>query len=339
MLLRSSSSATIIDVKKNILFGFTTLTVVFAVVGVMALVWWKNELKAPSVNPQTHSVLVTKGSSAETISKKLHEAGVIKNELVFKLYVRFTRTASSLPVGQFGVPGNLSVPEVIAFLFKGPTEVWVTVPEGLRREQVPERFVDALNLTGEQANSFKVEFSSLSVNDEGYLFPETYLVPKDTTAQKALAIMKNTFSKKAGAVTKENVILASLLERETSGDAEKSTVAGVLLNRIAIGMPLQVDATVQYAKANLTCAKTSLGCTDWWPTVYLDDYKLKNPFNTYQITGFPLMPIASPGLASLEAAANPTKSDYLYYIHDKNGVIHYAKTLAEHNANVQKYLR
>ena len=103
-------------------------------------------------------------------------------------------------------------------------------------------------------------------------------------------------------------------------------------------MPLQVDATVQYAKANAKCRMQNVECA-WWDTVYLEDYKLKSPFNTYQILGLPPAPIASPGSASLQAVVHPTKSDYLYYIHDKNGVIHYARTLDEHNANVQKYLR
>jgi UPF0755 protein len=111
------------------------------------------------------------------------------------------------------------------------------------------------------------------------------------------------------------------------------------MNRIRLGMPLQVDATVQYAKANLSCEGTGYPCSEWWPTVYLEDYKLKSPYNTYLISGLPPAPIASPGLSSLQAAANPEDNDYLYYIHDKSGVVHYAKTYDEHLANVQKYLR
>ena len=103
-------------------------------------------------------------------------------------------------------------------------------------------------------------------------------------------------------------------------------------------MPLQIDATVQYVKANSSCKSDPQNCT-WWPTVYLEDYKLNNPFNTYVITGLPPAPISNPGLASLQAAANPTKNNYYYYIHDTNGNIHLASTLAEHNANVAKYLR
>jgi UPF0755 protein len=138
---------------------------------------------------------------------------------------------------------------------------------------------------------------------------------------------------------KNVVILASLLERETLNDSEKPMIAGILANRLRIGMPLQVDATVQYAKATRDCGGTGAACAEWWPTVYLEDYKLKSSYNTYQINGLPPSPIASPSLSSIEAAANPETNDYLYYIHDRDGKAHYATTLDEHNTNIQKYLR
>jgi len=331
-------------VKKFLIITFLLVALIGAALSVGGFIWWTNGLKAPSTSNKTQSVLITKGSSAESIAKKLHDAGVIKNELVFRLYVRFTNQAASLPVGQFSIPANLTVPQVIAHLLKGPQEVWVTIPEGLRREQLPDRFSNALGYSEAEKVAFREQFLSLSKSDEGYLFPETYLIPKDVTPARAISVLKNTFQKKfgtenAGANLDELVTLASLVERETRNDSEKPIIAGILRNRIEIGMPLQVDATVQYAKANLSCPDAKGECADWWPTVYLEDYKLKSNFNTYTIPGLPPAPIASPGLASLQAVLNPTESNYLFYIHDTTGVARYATTLEEHNANVQKYLR
>lgn len=324
---------------KKILICLFVLILLAVVAATGVGIWWTQELKAPSTSNKTQTVLITKGSNASTIATKLKEAGVIKNDLVFRLYVRFTKSAANLPVGEFLIPSNLTVPQVIAFLQKGPQEVWVTIPEGLRREEYPERFTAALGYTGTQSDKFIEEFLNASEGSEGYLFPETYLVPKEVSAARAVSLLKNTFDKKIaplGALTKADVILASLVERETRIDSERPTIAGILKNRIAIGMPLQVDATVQYAKANLACRDI---CDEWWPTVYLDDYKLTHPYNTYVIAGLPPQPIANPGLESLKAVVNPEPSDYLFYIHDLSGKAHYATTLDEHNANVQKYLR
>jgi UPF0755 protein len=107
-------------------------------------------------------------------------------------------------------------------------------------------------------------------------------------------------------------------------------VAGILYQRIVMGMPLQVDATVQYVVANEK--------TGWWPEITLEDRKVKSAFNTYLILGLPPAPIANPGLSAISAAINPEKSDYLYYLHDAQGMIHYAATLEEHNLNIKKYL-
>ncbi len=133
------------------------------------------------------------------------------------------------------------------------------------------------------------------------------------------------------------VILASLIEREAISDEERPYIAGILLNRIEIGMPLQVDATVQYAIGSKRCV-SKIDC-DWWQTPTRADLEIVSPFNTYTFTGLPQAPIANPGIMSLRAALEPVDSDYLYYIHDPEGRIHYAETLEEHNSNVAQYLR
>jgi UPF0755 protein len=150
------------------------------------------------------------------------------------------------------------------------------------------------------------------------------------TAHGLVTILHNNYLKKVGELDKQTLILASLVERETKGDAEKPVVAGILKKRLAQNWALELDATVQYA----------LGKTgNWWPDTTLADRKVKSPYNTYLHPGLPPAPIGNPGLASINAVKNAEESPYYYYLHDKSGVIHYASTLEEHNQNIAKYIR
>ena len=151
--------------------------------------------------------------------------------------------------------------------------------------------------------------------------------------------MTRTFDSKTSDMdlTQDQVILASLIERETKTAEERPIVAGILINRLNVGMALQVDAAVQYAIGSTKCTVQSTKC-DWWPILTKNDLASASKFNTYKYPGLPPTPIANPGTSSLTAAFNPTGNDYWYYIHDNDGQIHYAKTLSEHNANIAKYL-
>lgn len=313
-----------------------------------AFIWWNNALSAPSSNNETTRVVITKGASGEKIAQTLEEAGVIKNALAFKFYLQLNDVV--IPTGQFDVPQNLSVAEIVEVLQKGPTQVWVTVREGLRHEELPEIFVESLGLTGTEATAFVDEFLVAAEDEEGFLFPDTYLLPPDATASQAVSLMRNTFDQKfpqaeriklssLGLNLNEAVTLASLLERETLTAEERPIVAGILYNRLDEGMPLQIDATVQYALASENCKLRIENCV-WWPQNLTRDQiqNTRSPYNTYLNTGIPPAPIANPGLTSLMAIANPEETNYFYYIH-ADGQIYYGRTLEEHNANVARYLR
>jgi UPF0755 protein len=138
--------------------------------------------------------------------------------------------------------------------------------------------------------------------------------------------MTVTFDKKVKDVTYKQLIVASLLERETFADSEKPIVAGIIYKRLENDWPLQIDATLQYIKGN-------------WKPVYSIDKELNSPFNTYKNLGLPPSPIANPGLSSILASISPEASEYWYYIHDNDGKIHFGRTLEEHNANIAKYLK
>ena len=177
------------------------------------------------------------------------------------------------------------------------------------------------------------------------MFPDTYLIAKDATSLEIATRLKNTFNEKVDRKTllsgiknhlteDEVIVLASLIEREAKSNEERPIIAGILINRLNAGIALQVDATVRYAQG-YNAAENS-----WWtPPVTQDDYSTtKSVYNTYLHVGLPPKPICNPGLESIRAAAEPADTDYMFYIHDSEGKIHYARTGEEHQQNMQKYL-
>lgn len=297
------------------------------------VIWLYFNTQPVSSNKEFKNFLIPKGSSASSVGNKLQSAGLVKSGLAFRIYLQFTGQAKKIQTGEFRLSPSFNLFQVVDQLSRGPIEIWVTVPEGLRREEIAARF--ASNLDRDQ--TFINEFLNSSKGKEGYLFPDTYLFPKDASASAVVAKMVKTFDAKTADLTqtgsslssKDLVTLASLIERETKGDAERPVVAGIILNRLNAGWPLQIDASVQYVAGN---------ASNWWPILTKADLQINSPYNSYKFTGLPPAPIASPGITSIKAAYNPEANDYWYYIHDNSGVIHYAKTLEEHNANIRKYL-
>ena len=309
------------------------------------VVWFKKSFTPKSNVENYQSFLITKGASAGTIANRLEEEGIIRSALAFKFYTQLTGISQRIQAGEYSVSPHMSIPQIISVLTSAPLELWVTVPEGLRREEIVEKFISGLGKTEDEV-SFREEFLAQTTQKEGFLFPDTYLFPKEANASAVVAKMDRTFNlkiedyqadiEKSGRSLEDIVTLASIIERETKTDTERPIVAGVLLNRLKIGMALQADAATQYAIGSKNC-KGKTEC-DWWVPLTREDLEINSPYNTYKFQGLPPAPIASPGLSSLKAAINPTETDYYYYIHDPSGQIHFAKTLDEHNANVRKYL-
>lgn len=325
--------------KKLLLILF--FPILLFVIIIAGFLWFNDALLAPSNETAKSRFVITKGSSAETIAKGLENNGFIKNAFAFKLYLQFNNKTKSLAAGEFSLAKNLTVEEVIKALQSGPTQIWVTIPEGLRREEIPDKFITSLELSPTLAQTFTDEFLSLTKDLEGFLFPDTYLFPKEASAAAVVKRLTSTFDQKissleediakSGRSRKDIITLASILERETrNAKTEGPIVAGILLKRMKEGWPLQADATAQYAIGKEP---------NWWPTPTRADLEVDSVFNTYKILGLPPHPIASPGLEAIKASLYPEESEYWYYIHDTDGVIHYAKTLAEHNRNVDIYLR
>lgn len=327
--------------RKYLVFIIFILLVVVG--GLFSAFWYFSQTAAPSSSSNEVRFVITKGSSATKIASDLEEAGLIKSALAFKVYTQINGISGSIPPGEFSIPQNLNIEDLIVHLRKGPTELWVTIPEGLRREEIVERVIAQLDIPSTDEPIFRQQFLALTEDLEGYLFPDTYLFPKEANAERVVNLLRSTFNTKFtykgdGELTQdEAVVLASIIERETITDEERPIVAGVLLNRMREGWPLQADATAQYALGTIRC-RGKIEC-DWWVPPLRADLEVNSPYNTYVINGLPPAPISNPGISSLNAAANPESTDYMFYIHDRDGNIHFAETLDQHNANVQRYLR
>ena len=319
------------------------------IISLSGFFWWRENSLAPSSVGEKVRVVITKGKSAQEIANLLKEQGLIRNPLAFKLYVQFKGKSENIQAGEYRLSPNLSLSQIVDELLKGPSQLWITIPEGLRREEIVERFIKGLEMDAGKAPTFRKEFFEDKNAEEGFLFPDTYLMPRDVSASLVVKRMREVFdqmlageAKEAISKTKyslaEIVTLASIIERETKTDSERPVVAGILFNRLDIGMGLQVDASLQYAVANAKCKMLNAKCENWWPILSKEDLRIESPYNTYKYRGLPPAAIANPGLSSLKAVVFPQETNYLYYLHDADGVIHFAATLDEHNENVRKYL-
>lgn len=314
---------------------FLFLLLIFVALAAGSTFWWYSVVRPASGETSLKDFLIIKGSSASQIGNKLEKESLIRNALAFKIYVQVSGNARSIQAGEYRLSPSYSLFKMVDELTRGPAEIWVTIPEGLRREEIAERFTSAFG----QGEDFTQEFLSAAKDIEGFLFPDTYLFPKDAAASLVVKKMRSTFDIKTAELNegikaseltlREIVILASIIERETRTEDERPIVAGLLINRLNIGMGLQADATVQYAVAT---------SSNWWPILTKDDLQVNSPYNTYRFRGLPPAPIANPGLSSIKAAVFPEDSEYLYYLHDSKGQVYFARTLTEHNENVRKYL-
>lgn len=302
--------------------------------------YYKSQLLPLSQQEETQIFVVKPSQSIVQIAQNLKEAGLIKNAFAFRLLVAQMGIGKSIQAGDFRLSAHRTSQEIAQELTHGAIDIWITFPEGIRVEEMADIIEAKLKIpTNDKYQFDKNEF--ISKAKEGYMFPDTYLIPKDTTVDALIDRLTQTFDEKVdprlfesdNLADEEIITLASLIEREGKTNEEKPIIAGILMNRFAAGIALQVDATIQYAKGYDAASDS------WWPQVSPQDYlRVKSLYNTYLHPGLPPTPIANPGINSIRAAANPADTPYFYYLHDSEGKIHYAKTIEEHTKNVQEFL-
>ncbi len=287
----------------------------------------------PYFFPVRTIITIPEGTTITDASNMLKEKQVIRNALAFRLVIILFEDDRQIKAGDYYFTEKLTLDKVADRLSEGIfglTPIKVTIPEGATTYQMSEIF----------KNKFErfdtAVFSMLIKDKEGYLFPDTYLFLPNVEAQEIVETMERTFYEKLrtveGKISKfgkpvhEVVTMASLIEKEASSYEDRRIISGVLWNRIKIGMPLQVDAVFGYIEKTETFNPK------------FSDLETKSPYNTYKNVGLPPGPIDSPSIEAIEATISPVKTDALFYLHGRDGVLRVAKTYKEHLVNRRKYL-
>lgn len=301
---------------------------ILILVGVVGSVIFIDQSSPVSADISSKNFVINKGEGLISISSKLQSGGFVKNKYVFIAYAFRFGLNNKLQAGLFRLYPSLSTPQIVIKLTKGGNQdYWLKIIEGTRVEEIIK------------------EYPILSSGKEGYLFPDSYLIPQDYTSSQIIDLIDKNLEKKisdarqlqtADISISQAVTLASILEREARSLTSKQMVSGILLNRLKINMPMQIDATVQYARDTMYSKTDNY---QYWRPLSKSDLSIASTYNTYLHPGLPPGPICNPGLDSLYAAFHPTASDYLFYITGNDNQMHYAKTLDEHNANIAKYLK
>ncbi|MFC1465501.1 MAG: endolytic transglycosylase MltG [Candidatus Brachytrichaceae bacterium NZ_4S206] len=297
-----------------------------------------NDLTRPASNdPTPQTFVVEPGESVAEIGRKLQAQGLIDDPDLFRLYVRLKGLDATINAGVFTLRPNMNIEQIaLALQRSAAREVQVTIPEGKRREEIAQLLEQQLGVSADEfirltsrARAYNYPFLRGLPTDatlEGYLFPDTYRLPENPTAQDVILRMLDNFGVKAAPLLEqaradgrnphELLTLASIVEREAVIPAERPTIASVFFNRLRVGQPLQADPTTQYALGYQADQGT------WWKKgLTLDDLKFVDPggYNTYTNPGLPPGPIANPGLSSIQAVLQPAQTDFYYFVASCNG--------------------
>ncbi|HWR44911.1 endolytic transglycosylase MltG [Sporomusa sp.] len=315
-----------------------------AVIGIGTVLGWT--LTQPAGNSgELRLVTIKPGTPTKVIAEELEKQSLIKNALVFRAAAKLQGVENSLQAGEYAISSDMPVRQMLVMISQGQTAYQqFTIPEGYTVDQIAlllaEKKLANAERFKEVAKNF-APFPYMTANPdsryrvEGFIFPDTYRVAKGVTEEELLTMMVKQFDTKLtpdlrqrasemGLSLRDVVILASLVEKEAKMSEERPVIAGVFANRVKQAMPLQSCATIQYI----------LGYPK--PELTIQDTQIISPYNTYQIMGLPPGPIANPGSAAIKAVLFADKTDYLYFVADKQGKHHFSKTYEEHLAAIDQ---
>lgn len=304
-------------------------------------------------NGSDTSFIINKGESVKQIGDNLKKEKLIKSKTVFKIFVWANKKEAGFQAGEYILSPKLNLKEIIRTLTSGETfnkEKTIKIIEGwtiedmgsyLEKEGIisKKEFISLTKIKLEKNNFSDYDFlkDNKASNLEGYLFPDTYRIFKDATGEDVIKKMLANFGdklnpelreeiKKQNKTISEIITIASLIEKEVSGEKDMKIVSGILWQRLEIGQALQLDATLSYV---LNDNKTSHS---------QEETEINSPYNTYRNKGLPPGPIANPGFTAIKAAVYPAKTEYNYFLTTKEGKIIYSRTFEEHKLNKAKYL-
>lgn len=318
------------------LIRFARLVALFVLIalvsGVGAGIWVYHHYISPGPLQTEAHVLIRPGTNSEGIARQLAAAGVLSHPAVFQIGVRFEGSGGALRAGEYVFPPRVSPQQVAHILKSGTTVVRrLTVPEGLTSKQIIALLETTPGLTG----------ATPAPPPEGTLLPETYHFsygdPREELLNRMSAAMQKTlaelWSNRAENLPfesmQEALTLASIVEKESSLKHERPQIAGVFVNRLRKGMPLQADPTVIYALSD--------GEGVLPRPLTRTDLQSASPYNTYVSSGLPPGPIANPGRSAIEAVLNPAETDALFFVADGSGGHVFSRTLDDHNRNVARW--
>lgn len=290
--------------------------------------------RAPYNFPNGLVYTLDKGVGLNSLADDLTKKDIIRSPFVFKVFSVLFGGPKGIMAGDYQLESSQNVITLARRISEGDyrlQKIKITIPEGFNVFEIAKLL--SLKFPKVQGNDFVERAKNL----EGYLFPDTYIFEINTEPAIILKTMNDNFRKKILEIDesfkqtdkKESDIIkmASILEEEARTTESRKIIADILWRRLSLNMPLQVDASFKYINGK--------GSKD----LTLADLKIDSPYNSYLYKGLPPTPISNPGLDSIMSAINPTKNPYLYFLTDKNGEMHYAKTYSEHLLNKEKYLK
>lgn len=299
-----------------------------------------NSAHNPGPLAQSNIVLIERGKGVSAIAQELEETGVISSALVFKIYTYINKDPRPLKAGEYEFTQNISLADALEMMRAGKVyDRKVTIPEGQTSWQIVERLRGQDDMSGE----------IVEIPADGTLLPQTYHYVRNDDRAAILGQMKSAMDKTVAelwpgratdlpfSTENEALTLASIVEKETGIASERARIAGVFVNRLKRGIPLQSDPTVIYAMTQGEIQNEGQGPIG--RRLLSKDLATESPYNTYMNAGLPPGPIANPGRESVEAVLHPEIHDYIYFVADGSGGHVFARTLAEHNANVANWRR
>lgn len=349
-------------IARKIVFIITTVILVLAISVIGGGYYYISSALKP-VNPESKiekKIKIPIGSSVTGISQILEENGIIKNAKVFKYYVKF-KNESGFMAGDYTLSPSMTIPTIIENLKTGlvnkEVALKITLPEGIQLEQIAEiiakktnqksadvfktindkKFIEALMKKYPTVLTEEIFAKDIKYPLEGYLYPATYSFYKENpTLEEVVSVMLEKTNEVLGQYWDEMekqkytphklLTMASLIEEEATEQVDRHKIASVFFNRIEVGMPLQTDPTVLYAKGKHKSR------------VLYEDLEVDSPYNTYKVTGLPPSPIANSGSMSIEASLYPEETDFLYFLATSEGEVLFSKSLDEHNQKKAEHI-
>ncbi|MCX6730546.1 MAG: endolytic transglycosylase MltG [Candidatus Roizmanbacteria bacterium] len=286
--------------------------------------------------------IVPQNQEGFNVIQKLDEGKFIKNKMVFDLFKNTFLLHITIEPGGYQLNNNMWAWDILNKLNGKPDLAWVRFGGCLRKEQIGEILKSALGWSDEELNKWNTHYTNTKPEYfEGVYYPDTYLIPVNESGDKVAQRLINRFNEKFAPLADKYIQanirwvtglkIASLIAREAAGKTDMHLISGIIWNRLDVGMPLQIDSTMQY-----TLGKNSEG--KWWGSIDIGEKQNDSLYNSYLYKGLPPTPICSPNIDYIEAALNPEETDCLFYLHDSKQQIHCAKTYEEHLKNIDIYL-